>query len=119
VFDSSPNVLTLFRAVLSRNGYATYLYNREGFSLREIEEVKPDLIILGYFRGYSKAEFEDLTRLRSQSITRNVPILICTTGPIELPEDRLVPHVSIFPKPFDTADLLLEIEKVLHTPAAV
>jgi DNA-binding response OmpR family regulator len=119
VFDPSPNVLTLFRAVLSRSGYAVYPYNQEFIGMREIEQIKPHLIILGYFRGYSQAEFEELLRVRSQSMTRNIPIIICTTGPIDLPDDRVIPNVSIFPKPFDTADLLLEIHKALRATAHV
>jgi CheY-like chemotaxis protein len=119
IFDPALNVLRLFQAVLTREGYAVYAFGEELTNVGQLERIRPSLIILGYFKGYSHAEAEVILRLRARPGTYHVPILVCTTGAMELPDEASAAQVSIFPKPFHVADMLAAVTHMLKSTVGV
>jgi DNA-binding response OmpR family regulator len=118
VFNHDEHILTLFREVLSKRGFEVLTYLQELISLSEVEKVHPNLIILGYLKGYVENELEMVEQLRAHPTLKELPIIICTTG--EIRSQRIgwqeeLRYVAIVPKPFNVNDLVEAVDTALKT----
>jgi CheY-like chemotaxis protein len=118
VFNHEEHILTLFREILTKKGFEVFAYLQELTSLSEIELMMPDLIILGYLKGYIENELEMVEQLRAHPMLKDIPIIICTTG--EIRDQRIgwqqeLRYLAVVPKPFNVQDLLDAVEDSLKT----
>ncbi len=118
VFNHDEHILRLFREVLTKHDFEVLTFLQELTSLTEVEQVMPDLIILGYLKGYVENELQMVEELRRHPTLKAIPIIICTTG--EIRSQRIgwqeeLRYVGIVPKPFNVHDLLDAVDTALRT----
>ena len=117
IFNHSESLLTLFRAVLTKLGYNVTTHMQDLTTLEDIEQMSPDLIILGYFQGYIENEMEVIEALRANPITAQTPIIVLTTGPLRTDMNLAhgtIPYLQVVEKPFDMGHLLEYIRDALR-----
>jgi len=114
-YDYSPNILTLFQRVLSREGFEVFL-SASPMTCWEVEEFQPDLIILGYVVGYLDNELDILRQLRQNPSTASIPVIICTTGARHLQgREEIITDdwLAVVSKPFEIGQLLSAVDTLL------
>jgi CheY-like chemotaxis protein len=117
IFNHSESLLTLFRAVLTKLGYNVTTHMQDLTTLDDIKQMRPDLIILGYFHGYIENEIEVIDALRADPDTSLIPIIVLTTGPLRAvtaQEHEDIPYFQVIEKPFDIGNLLEHIREALR-----
>jgi DNA-binding response OmpR family regulator len=116
VFNHTPHILRLFQVILSTRNYEVTTHFQALEHLEEVEAVMPDIIILGYIKGYAENELEMIKALRENPKTATISILVCSTGFEELEKsDRYhgISHMELMSKPFEAADVLEAIDRLL------
>ncbi|HEY7851209.1 MAG TPA: response regulator [Ktedonobacterales bacterium] len=117
VINDTPEILEAFRDILEDEGYETLLYSYPITKAHEIERLKPDLIILDYIFGRSKAGWQTLQLLKMRRSTAGIPVIVCTAATREVREIEgyLTAHdIQVVPKPFDIDDLLSAVKRALN-----
>jgi DNA-binding response OmpR family regulator len=118
VFNHSEHILKLFHDVLTKRGFEVLTFLQELTSLAQVEQVMPNLVILGYLKGYIENELEMVEQLRAHPTLKNIPIIICTTGEIRDQRNgwqQELRYIAIVPKPFDVQELLEAVDDALKT----
>jgi DNA-binding response OmpR family regulator len=116
VFEPHPTNNKLMYKVLSAYGFEVLGFQRVVKTLEEIQALEPNLLVLGYVRGYQPEILGIIDAIRMHSQTRNMPIVVCTTASCPLEEDSRFttwPGVSILRKPFAAHDLLAAVQQAL------
>jgi CheY-like chemotaxis protein len=119
VFNHSDNLLRLFQVMLTPLGYKVSTYKQDMLSLKDIELLRPDVIILGYFKGYPNRETTVIRTLRADPKLSHIPIIVCTTGSWAVErqlEQEPIPYVQLIKKPFDLRTLANAVEAALAQP---
>ena len=127
VVNDTQEILELFRMLLEEEeGYDVVLSGFPIQQVKEIEHIKPDLIILDLVLGDEKTGMQMLQMLKMQRSTAAIPVLVCTAALqiVREQEGYLVSQgVHVVYKPFDIDDLLTNIEQLLesheHTSSVV
>ena len=122
VVNDTQAILELFRIILEEEGYEVILSGFPFENIREVEQIKPDLIILDFIFGEYKTGWQMLQMLKMQRSTASIPVIICTAAIREVQETEgyLVSRgVLILFKPFDIDNLLSMVNQALKTPAHV
>jgi DNA-binding response OmpR family regulator len=86
--------------------------------VKEIEHIKPDLIILDLVLGDEKTGMQMLQMLKMQRSTAAIPVLVCTAALqiVREQEGYLVSQgVHVVYKPFDIDDLLTNVKQLLES----
>jgi DNA-binding response OmpR family regulator len=119
VVNDTQEILELFRMILEeQEGYDVVLSGFPIQQVKEIELIKPDLIILDLVLGDEKAGMQMLQMLKMQRSTAAIPVLICTAALqiVREQEGYLVSQgVHVVFKPFDIDDLLTNIKQLLES----
>jgi DNA-binding response OmpR family regulator len=118
--DDAPDILELYRDILTDEGYQVALYSCAVQALAEVEHVMPQLIILGYQLGKGIDGVQVIQQLRANRATAAIPVMLCTTTVhlIQQIEDALrADGIGICYKPFELEDFLTRIDQMLHPPA--
>jgi len=117
VVNDTQEILELFRMLLEeQEGYDVVLSGFPIQQIKEIELIKPDLIILDLVLGDEKTGMQMLQMLKMQRSTATIPVLICTAALqiVREQEGYLVSQgVHVVFKPFDIDDLLTNIKQLL------
>ena len=117
VINNSDNILALFEKILAKEDYQVFLQLFLNSDLREVNKIKPDLIILDYYVGREGVGWEFLQLLRMEDATAAIPVLICTTA-VKLAHDiagyLATKNVSILRKPFSSRDLVGAVQSALQ-----
>src|SRR5215213_1781272 len=116
VFNHTPHILRLFQVILSTRNYEVTTHYQALEHSEEVEAVMPDIIILGYIKGYAENELEMIEALRANPKTATISILVCSTGFEELEKsDRYhgISQMELIAKPFEPADVLAAIDRLL------
>jgi DNA-binding response OmpR family regulator len=116
VINDTPEILAAFKDILELEGYIPLLYSYAITTIDEVEQLKPDLIILDYIFGGAKAGWQTLQLLKMRRSTAKIPVIICTaaTHAVRDIEGYLTAHdIQIVPKPFDIDDLLMAVKRAL------
>jgi CheY-like chemotaxis protein len=83
-----------------------------------IKQAQPDLVILDLMMGRDQTGWAVLDLLRSESTTREIPVILCSAAATALDQHaaylRGQPAVASITKPFDVDDLLAAIERMLQ-----
>ena len=118
VVNGSPAFLDIMRELLQGENYNVTTTNFVPLSFEAIEAAQPQLLIIDLVIG-EQAGWDLLTRLRVAVLTRNIPVLLVSTGP-DLLEDARQRHDAFggdrfLTKPFDLDDLLDNINQLIGT----
>jgi len=119
VVNDTQEILELFRMILGEEeGYEVVLSGFPIQQVKEIELIKPDLIILDLVLGDEKTGMQMLQMLKMQRSTAAIPVLVCTAALqiVREQEGYLVSQgVHVVFKPFDIDDLLTNIKQLLES----
>lgn len=117
VVNDTQEILELFRMLLEEEeGYDVVLSGFPIQQVKEIEHIKPDLIILDLVLGDEKTGMQMLQMLKMQRSTAAIPILVCTAAlqMVREQEGYLVSQgVHVVYKPFEIDDLLANVKQLL------
>ena len=117
VVNDTQEILELFRMILEEEGgYEVIL---SGFPMQEIEDVeqiKPDLIILDLVFGSEKTGMQMLQMLKMKRSTQSIPVIICTAA-LDLVREQEgylnSQGVHLIYKPFDIDHLMTSVKRLL------
>jgi DNA-binding response OmpR family regulator len=117
VVNDTQEILELFRMLLEEEeGYDVVLSGFPIQQVKEIEQIKPDLIILDLVLGDEKTGMQMLQMLKMQRSTAAIPVLVCTAAlqMVREQEGYLVSQgVHVVYKPFEIDDLLANVKQLL------
>ena|SRR5579872_4659247 len=119
VVNDTQEILELFRMVLEEEGgYEVIL---AGFPIQEIddiEDIKPDLIILDLVFGSEKTGMQMLQMLKMKRPTSTIPVIICTAA-LDLVREQegylTSQGVHLIYKPFDIDHLMTNVKRLLES----
>jgi DNA-binding response OmpR family regulator len=116
VVDDDPAFCKLLFDSLTGAGYLVVLATTGSRAYRLIQQAQPALAILDLRLDHPEGGWVLLNVLRRDPATAHLPIIVCSGDLLfldaivdQLPERRC----AILEKPFDLADLLLQIERLL------
>lgn len=116
VINDTQELLEMFRMLLEMEGYDVVLSGMPILKVSEVEQIRPDLIILDLIFGDQKTGWQMLQMLKMQRSTAGIPVIVCTAALREVQEQEgyLVSQgVRVIYKPFDIDDLITMIERAL------
>jgi DNA-binding response OmpR family regulator len=117
VVNDTQEILELFRMLLEEEeGYDVVLSGFPIQQIKEIEQIKPDLIILDLVLGDEKSGMQMLQMLKMQRSTAAIPVLVCTAALqiVREQEGYLVSQgVHVVYKPFEIDDLMANVKQLL------
>ena len=122
VINDNQEILTLFEEILTEEGYSVSLYSFAMHDLAEVEQIKPDLIILDHIMGGEAVGWQMLQKLKMRRSTANIPVVVCTAAvkAVQEMEGYLkAKGVGLVLKPFDIEDLLEAVALALATRNAI
>lgn len=118
VINDDDSILELFQLLLESEGYTVKTSLEIIENIKDVEEIKPDLVILDLKLGMHEAGWTMMQKLRMYPPTQNIPIILCTAALNEVREqeatleDKGIPVVY---KPFSVDELLKAVRSVLPT----
>lgn len=119
VVNDTQEILELFRMLLEEEeGYEVILAGFPIQQIDEIEEIKPDLIILDLLFDDQKTGWQMLQMLKMKRSTATIPVIVCTAALNQVREQEgyLVSQgVHVVFKPFDIDHLLANIKQLLDS----
>lgn len=121
VINDTQSILEMFRDLLEFEGYEVVLSSFPMQKTQDIEDIKPDLIILDFIFGNQKSGWQMLQLLKMYRPTAHIPIIVCTTAISEVQEQEgyLVSQgVQVMYKPFDIDLLLGTIDRAFKMSGA-
>jgi DNA-binding response OmpR family regulator len=117
VVNDTQEILELFRMLLEEEeGYDVVLSGFPIQQVKEIERIKPDLIILDVVLGDEKTGMQMLQMLKMQRSTAAIPVLVCTAALqiVREQEGYLVSQgIHVVYKPFEIDDLMANVKQLL------
>ncbi len=117
VINNSDDVLALFQKILVAENYEVFVQLFLNSDLRELRNIKPDLVILDYYVGREGIGWEFLQILKMEDATSEIPVLICTTA-VKLAHEiagyLATKQVTILRKPFGSRDLVSAVQSALQ-----
>lgn len=116
IVDDDENIIQTLKMRLEVNGYKVFTASDGVEGLERAKEAEPDLILLNIMMPRLNGIMTTL-RLKGIGQTKSIPIIIMT-GIKEREEMILARHVGAadyITKPFDSAELLKKIEKLLSS----
>lgn len=117
VINDTQEILNLFHEILTDEGHEVTLYSYGMQDIKEIERVKPDLLILDYVVGREEVGWQLLQKVRMNRSTEGIPIIVCTTivKMVQEIEGFLSSkRVQVVGKPFMIDDLLAAVSDALR-----
>ena len=119
VVNDTQEILELFRMLLEEEeGYDVVLSGFPIQQIKDIEHIKPDLIILDLVLGDEKTGMQMLQMLKMQRSTAAIPVLVCTAALqiVREQEGYIVSQgVHVIYKPFEIDDLLANVKQLLRS----
>lgn len=118
VVNDTQEILELFRMLLEEEGYDVILAGFPIQEIDEIEQIKPDLIILDLVFGEEKTGMQMLQMLKMKRSTAVIPVIVCTAALrlVREQEGYLVSQgVHLVYKPFDIDLLIDNIKQLLES----
>ena len=119
VVNDTQEILELFRMLLEEEeGYDVVLSGFPIQQIKDIEHIKPDLIILDLVLGDEKTGMQMLQMLKMQRSTAAIPVLVCTAALqiVREQEGYLVSQgVHVVYKPFEIDDLMANVKQLLES----
>lgn len=121
VVNDTQEILDLFREILEEEGYRVSLYSAAFNDVRQIAEVRPDLVVLDLMIGGESQGWQLLQKMKMSRETADIPVVVCTAA-VSLARDLeghlRSKHVGLVLKPFDIDELVVEVRKYLDPASA-
>ena len=119
VVNDTQEILELFRMVLEEEGgYEVILSGFPIQKIEDVEQIKPDLIILDLVFGSEKTGMQMLQMLKMQRSTALIPVIICTAA-LDLVREQEgylnSQGVHLIYKPFDIDHLMTNVKRLLES----
>lgn len=114
--DGTTDILDLYQAVLTEEGYEVSLHDIDNVNLDTIRKTTPDLIITDFKFGKEEDAWVFLQEVKMNQRTTAIPIILCTTNVFkvrELDEQLKSKNIITLTKPFNIDDLLTTVAKAL------
>jgi DNA-binding response OmpR family regulator len=122
VMNDTKEILELFHAILTEEGYEVFLGAFGANDLTEIQRIKPDFVILDYAVHKEELGWQLLQKMKMTTDTANIPVLICSTD-MKLAEERqaylISKGIDVLPKPFDIDELVAAVKRGLELPKKI
>ena len=118
VINDTQEILELFRMLLEEEGYEVVLAGFPIQQISDIEQIKPDLIILDFVFGDQKTGWQMLQMLKMKRSTAAIPVIVCTAALdlVREQEGYLVSQgVHVVFKPFDIDSLLAAVRQEIQS----
>jgi DNA-binding response OmpR family regulator len=118
VINDTQEILELFRMLLEEEGYEVVLAGFPIQQISDIEQIKPDLIILDFVFGDQKTGWQMLQMLKMKRSTATIPVIVCTAALdlVREQEGYLVSQgVHVVFKPFDIDSLLEAVRQEMQS----
>ena len=112
VIDDEVDFVKLVRLRLESNGYEVAIASDGEEGLAKVSQEKPDMILLDIMMP-KKDGYTMLHELKSKEETGSIPIIIITARAYMKDLFGIEGVADYIVKPFDDADLLLRIKRVL------
>ncbi len=116
VVNDSVELLEMMKTLLQLQGYEAILRSYPLLKLEEIEDMKPDLIILDILFGNQQPiGWAMLDLLKLSPSTAAIPVTICTAALKEVLEQQeylVAKEVTVLLKPFFVDDVLDALKRV-------
>ncbi|GCE30858.1 hypothetical protein KDA_63420 [Dictyobacter alpinus] len=119
VINDDESILDLFRMILEGEGYKVSTSVETMENVRDVERLKPDVVILDLKIGQQEEGWVMMQKLRMYPPTRSIPLILCTAALNEVrqQEDTLQDKgIPVVYKPFDIDEILKAINSVLPDP---
>ncbi|MBV8694366.1 MAG: response regulator [Chloroflexi bacterium] len=117
VINDDETILELFRLVLHEEaGYDVHLSSFPFEEVSEVEQLRPDLIILDFKMGQYNAGWGLLQKLKMYPPTTDIPLILCTAALLEVREQEETLRekgIPVIYKPFGIDDLLQVVHRLL------
>lgn len=120
IVDDTEDLLELFRMVLEEEGYQVELRSVPFEHAQEIEQVRPDLIILDLLFREEGSGWRMLDLLKQEQATASIPVIVCTAARhyVQKHEEALDARgVRVINKPFEVDALLALVTEVVGASA--
>ena len=118
VINDTQEILTLFRDILTEEGYEVALYSSAIHDIEEIEQLNPDMIVLDFIFGHENLGFQMLQKVKMRRSTAGIPIIVCTAA-LQLVREMegylQSKGVQVVLKPFEVDDLIDAVRRGLLT----
>lgn len=115
IADDEPNICHLVKLCLETKGYQVFVTNDGKQALEEIQQKKPDLVILDIMMPEMDGPAV-AAAMKNEATTRNIPIIFLTS--LVHKDDHqsidLIEYLFVA-KPFDREELLAVVNKALET----
>lgn len=116
VINDTAEILMLFEAILTDEGYEVSLHSYSTRDIDEVKKVMPDLIISDHMPTKDEQGWQFLQKLKMTPETAKIPIIICTTNMKVVRESEghlAAKGVLVVAKPFDIDELLGAVEELI------
>ena len=116
IIDNDNAIQKLFAGVIANEGWEVFCYSHVYAHLKGVQELTPDLIILGLNSDHPERSWLFLQVLQMEDTTARIPVVVCTTSsslPLEIEGYLATRHISIVRQPFDNDALIMTIRKNL------
>ncbi len=116
VINDTQELLEMFRLLLEQEGHEVVLSGMPILKVSEVEQIRPDLIILDIIFGDQKTGWQMLQMLKMKRSTASIPIIVCTAALREVQEQEgylISQGIRVLYKPFDIDNLLTLIDQAL------
>lgn len=111
VIDDEPDVVSFLTRLLQDNGYQTRSANNAVDGMAQLEEQKPDLVLLDLQMPYETGT--DLYRkLRDKKDSKDIPIIVVSG--LAGRNIAVSKNVPVIDKPIDEDKLLAQVEQALE-----
>ena len=118
VVNDTQEILDLFRILLEDEGYEVILSSYPLQTVKQVEQIAPELIILDLMFGDEKFGFQMLEMLKLSRATMSIPVIVCTAAlqAVREMEGYLVSKgIAVVYKPFDIDELIKVVSQALET----
>jgi len=117
VVDDAPEILELYKELLTDEGYDVRLYSAVDTVVQDVQKLQPDLLIVDFLLGGSTTGWQLIQRLTNAQNNASMPIIL-SSGACEtltsLKEQLLAAHVQLLPKPFDIDNFLVQVKNAVE-----
>ncbi len=118
VINDPKEILEMFQLLLEGEGYEVVLSSYPILKASEIEEIRPELIVLDLIFGQEKLGWQMLQMLKMQRPTQTIPVILCIAALQAVREQEgylIAQGVEIIYKPFDINTFLTLVHNTLQS----
>ena len=120
VVNNDTAFLELMNALLEDAGYTTLIHKEGDTAYQKVKQERPALLILDIRLGAPETGWNVLELLKLDPDTHSIPVIVCSADARQLREKAPRLHelgCATLEKPFDLAELLALVARMMAQPA--